>query len=152
MWTLFLSPSIHAQSTEIRVLWKSSFNLFMLQCRSGKQLTELMVLLTPGKPCHKPGSVPPPPPTSTPFTACLLFEILKERRSLPKGLPANPCKLQMFSQAAHSRGTHFPSPVNICQTKKAPATEVPRVEADFSLDSKNRRQICKVGIKSRASR
>lgn len=77
------------------------FNLFMLKYRSGKQLTKLMVLLTPGKPCHKLESVTPP--------ACLLFEILGECHSLPKGLPANPCKLQMFSQAAHSEET-FPIP------------------------------------------
>lgn len=69
----------------------------MLKCRSTKLLTELMVLLTPGKPCHKPESITPP------FAYFLLFEILRGCRSLPKGLPANPCKLQMFSQAAHSK-------------------------------------------------
>lgn len=46
------------------------FNLFMLKCCCGKQLTELMVLLTPGKPCHKPGSVmSAPPPTLLTFLA-----------------------------------------------------------------------------------
>lgn len=69
-------------------------------------LKKFMILLTPGKPCHKPGSFT--------FPSCLLT--FWNSRSFPKGLPANPSELQMCHRQ-HTARKHFPSPVNICQTK-----------------------------------
>lgn len=43
----------------------------------------------------------------------------KALQSLPKGLLVNPCKLQMFSQAAHSKET-TPSPCKHLSNKKPP--------------------------------
>lgn len=105
----FIYLPIHpCQRTEVRFLWKSSLIYLCLNAAAVSSLQSLwycwplVSLVT----THDLSCLHPLPPAS--IKAFLLFwhiEILGEWHSLPKGLPANPCKLQMFSQAAHSEET-----------------------------------------------
>lgn len=115
---LYSSTYPSMPGTEIRVLWKSSliylcFNVTAVSSIESFWYCWPLVSLVTNQDLSCLHPLPP----------CLLFRhipFLGECHSLPKGLPANSCKLQMFSQAAHSERKHFPSSVSICQTEPMP--------------------------------